>query len=172
MIKNEKDKLIEEFSRFYDEQKAREAAEDILKGEQILRDNAAPSAGDALKAKIRLRMRHQLAQKQRSNRLWMLNKIAAAAAVIIIVFAVSIRQKGTDNIAPPAGSGGVVVASHFSDTEWAGEDIELSLLAAQIEQAEAELVTLHSNYGGGDVTELIDELETDLIETESEFWKG
>ena len=60
---------------------------------------------------------------------------------------------------------------------WESEDVtvddqSLSVLAAEIEQIESELLAVQSYENGDDLADDIEELEMELIEINTDFWKG
>jgi hypothetical protein len=99
--------------------------------------------------------------------------VAGVAAAILIVAAVSLQlfEKGTPR------HGEVVYASLIPTAIWESDDItadddDLAVFSAQIEQIEDEVTALQSGEGTGNGDSTITDLETELIEINSDFWKG
>jgi len=169
-MKNKTSENIEElFSRFLESKQASEAADDIRKGEQLLRDNPAPEPDYILIENIKRTMAQKSIRQTRAAGLHKLvyRAVAVAAAIIIVLV---ISQKISDNnIEVPAQMFAV-------ETEWernvASVDATISLLSDEIEQAQNALLGISSMTGSFNAINSADELETDLIEISSDFWKG
>ena len=169
-MKNKTSENIEElFSRFLESEQARDAADDIRKGEQLLRDNPAPEPDYILIENIKRQMAEKSIRQTRAAGLHKLvyRAVAVAAAIIIVLV---ISQKISDNnIEVPAQMFAV-------ETEWernvASVDATISLLSDEIEQAQNALLGISSMTGSFNAINSADELETDLIEISSDFWKG
>ena len=116
-------------------------------------------------------MRLQGSREHRSKRI--IYQLAGAAATIVIA-ATLILQLFDKN--PPA-NGDIYQASLIPTAIWESDDIaaddeNLAVFTAQIEQIEDEVLTLQS---GGETTNgesTLAELEMELIEINSDFWKG
>ncbi len=172
-MNNKTNENIEElFSRFLEGEDARQAADDIRKGEQILRDNPAPEPDYILIENIKRQMAQKSARQTRAVGLHrVIYRAAAVAAAIIIVLGIS--QKISDNGGridigdPPI----VKVKETQWDREVASMNASISLLSEEIEQSQNALLGISSTTGINLINSA-DELETDLIEIASDFWKG
>ncbi len=165
--------LRELFEKFFDAEQAESCVEDVQKAEQIFREHPAPEPDDMLIANIKaeIAMRLQAARAHRFRRI--IYEVAGAAAAIIIVAAVSLQLFEKD--AP--GPGGTVYASLIPTAIWESDDIaaddeDLAVFTAQIEQIEDEVQALQSGEDTGNGDSTIAELEMELIEINSDFWKG
>ena len=167
--------LRELFEKFFDAEQAESCVEDIQKAEQILREHPAPEPDDMLIANIKaeIAMRLPAVRAHRFKR--MIYEVIGAAAAILIVAAVSLQLFQNP---PPAGTGEVsYVASLIPTAIWESDDIaaddeDLVVFTAQIEQIEDEVTTLQSGEDTGNGDNTIAELEMELIEINSDFWKG
>ncbi|MGB2862048.1 MAG: hypothetical protein WBC05_01875 [Sedimentisphaerales bacterium] len=165
--------LRELFEKFFDAEQAESCVEDIQKAEQIFREHPAPEPDDMLIANIKaeIAMRLQAARAHRFRRI--LYEVAGIAAAIIIVAAVSLQLFEKDTTGP----GDVVYASLIPTAIWESDDItaddeDLAVFTAQIEQIEDEVLALQSGEDTGNGDSTIAELEMELIEINSDFWKG
>ena len=168
---NDKDKNFDELlTRFYNEADAQQAKDDIKSGDKLLASFPAPAPSVELIDNIKAKINAKLAQRPR--RLYY--KVAAAAAVaamiiIIINLLPPARPSETPQITMTAGT--VLDDSGiFSET-----DADLALLSAEFEQLETSLLALRldeTENGSGRITDYINDLETQLIEIETIFWKG
>jgi hypothetical protein len=115
-------------------------------------------------------MRLQASRAHRIKRI--IYEAVGAAAVILIVATVSLLLFEK---APPGGR--VNYASLLPTEIWESDDItaddeELAVFNAQIEQIEDEVQALQSGEDTGNGDNTITELEMELIEIKSDFWKG
>ena len=165
--------LRELFEKFFDAEQAESCVEDIQKAEQIFREHPAPEPDDMLIANIKaeIAMRLPAARAHRFRRI--IYEVAGVAAAILIVAAVSLQlfQKGTPK------NGDVVYASLIPTAIWESDDIaiddeDLAVFTAQIKQIEDEVQALQSGEDTGNSDSALVELEMELIEINSDFWKG
>ena len=161
--------LRELFERFVDAGQAKEAAEDIERGEQLLRRWPAPEPRAELLALIKAEMGARLAHR-RSHRLrWFASRAAGIAAAIVIAASV---WTGVNRDAGP----GVMGASLIPTAIWEGENIEvddlrLASLNAEVEGIENEVRALQQDESRSSES-AVDEVEMELLEIDGEFWKG
>jgi hypothetical protein len=167
-----KENLRELFEKFFDAEQAESCVEDIQKAEQILRKHPAPEPDDMLIANIKaeIAMRLQVSRAHRLRRI--IYEVLGAAAVILFVAAVSLQLFEKD---PPSGI--VNYASIIPTAIWESDDIavddeELAVFTVQIEQIEDEVLALQSGEDTGNGDSTLTELEMELIEINSDFWKG
>ena len=165
--------LRELFEKFFDAEQAESCVEDIQKAEQIFREHPAPEPDDMLIANIKaeIAMRLQAAKAHRFRRI--IYEVAGAAAAILIVAAVSLQLFEK---APP-GPGDRNYTSLIPTAIWESDDIaaddeDLAVFTSQIEQIEDEVQALQSGEDTGNGDSTIVELEMELIEINSDFWKG
>ena len=167
-MKNEnKEELRSLLAQFYDEAEARQAADDIEAGERIFTSFPAPEPAETVKWRIKAAMAKTAREKRKVSLHRNVYRVMAAAAVIIIMLAVSTKKIDNGTINGPespmvvidTGAGGVM-------------DAKAVILAEEIEQAENKLRSIE--FGQTNDTELnvVDELETDYITIASDFWKG
>jgi hypothetical protein len=165
--------LRELFEKFFDAEQAGNCVEDIQKAEQILRDNPAPEPDDMLIANIKaeIAMRLPAARAHRFRRI--VYEVVGMAAAVLVVAAVSLQLFQTH----PPGNGEVVYASLIPTAIWESNDIaaddeDLAVFTTQIEQIEDEVLALQSGEDTGNGDSTLAELEMELIEINSDFWKG
>jgi len=166
--------LRELFEKFFDAEQAESCVENIRKAEKIFRDHPAPEPDDMLIANIKaeIAMRLQGSRAHRIRRI--IYEVVGAAAVIFFVAAVSLQlflQKDTPQ------NGDFIQASIIPTEIWEGDDItidddNLAVFTAQIEQIEEEVIALQSGKETGNGDSTLTELEMELIEINSDFWKG
>ncbi|MCX5634563.1 MAG: hypothetical protein NTW55_01790, partial [Planctomycetota bacterium] len=83
--------LEELFGRFLDGKEAKDAAEDISKGEQILRGHPASVPDDVLLADIKGKIAKALSKKKANTFKWAVYRVSAVAAAFIILAAISVK---------------------------------------------------------------------------------
>jgi len=161
--------LRELFERFVDAGQAKEAAEDIERGEQLLRRWPAPEPRAELLALIKAEMGTRLAHR-RSHRLRLFASRAAGIAAAIVI-AASVWTGVNRDAGPRA-----IVASLIPTAIWEGEnivldDLGLASLSAEVDGIENEVRALQEN-GSRSSESTVDEVEMELLEIDGEFWKG
>ena len=123
-----------------------------------------------LVAEIKVAMAESLhRQKARAHRR-MVYKLVAAAAAVLVLAGVSVKLSITTRSVPPK-----TIA--MSEVMWESDDIaaddaELAVLAAEIEQIESEIMALQLADNGGNGYGAVTDLEIELVEINSDFWKG
>ncbi|MCK4294314.1 MAG: hypothetical protein KAY65_14040 [Planctomycetes bacterium] len=163
--------LRELLGRFVEAERAREMAEDIERGEQILGRHPAPEPSLDVLLGIKAQMGARLAyQRKRHHFRQIALKIATAAAVIIFV-GIGIRSldRQPGNVVEHFTAGFIPTAIWESDNI-AADDLHLASFAAEIERIENEVkALLLGESSNGEST--LDELETELREIEGSFWE-
>ncbi|MCH8120495.1 MAG: hypothetical protein IIC00_12295 [Planctomycetes bacterium] len=165
--------LKELFEKFLDAEQAESCAEDVQKAEQILREHPAPEPDDMLIANIKA----EIAMRLPAGRTYVFKQIAykvvGIAAAVIILTAIGLRlfEKGNGEPGP------VVYASIISTAIWESDDIaavdaNLAIFTVEIEQIENELLALRLGEDDGNGDRSVTELEMELIQINSDFWKG
>jgi hypothetical protein len=165
--------LDELLARFMDAGQAKDAAEDIRAGDRVFAENPAPPPEPALIAKINtaisttLQINRSIAFRRR------IYKMTAVAAAFIIFASLSVRI-----FEPPAiHQGGAAYAAIIPAAVWEGDDIiaddaELATISAAMDQIEGEMLAVQDGEGGFEGYDELLDLESELIDIESDFWKG
>ena len=161
------------FEKFFNPEQAERAAEDVRKGEQILGEHPAPKPNDELIAGIKSEIAEALLHRKATALRRTAYKAVAVAAVFIILAVVSVKLFEEGGGEPER----LVTASIIPKAVWESEDIaaddaDLAVLTAEIEQIEGETMALRLGENGGNGNNAITELEIELMEIDSDFWKG
>lgn len=173
MNNRNEENLTELFEKFFDAEQAKSFTEDIQKAEQILCEHPAPEPDDMLIADIKAEIAMRLpAERARHFRRMVYNVIGIAAAIVILA-AISVQLLVEGGKKP----GEVSYASLISAAIWDSDDItaddeNLAIFTAEIEEIEEEVLDLQSGEDTGNGNRTITELEMELIEINSDFWKG
>jgi hypothetical protein len=166
--------LKELIERFFDAERAESCGEDFRKAEQILREYPAPEPDDMLIANIKAEIAMRLGSRKATRLRRLLCDVAGVAAAIVILAAVSMQLF----VEPDGHRGnGVYTASIIATAVWesddiAADDVDLAVFTAEIEQIENEVLTLQAGEEAGESESTLTELETELAEINSDFWKG
>ena len=164
-----KENLKELLAGFMDAGSARQAKEDIEKGDELLCHWSAPQPGDVVLAEVKkkvaaaVRRRHRIALQRR---IW---AAAGVAAAIVIVSVLALRLSERQTVGPTA----IVIPERV----WEGSDItkddaDIVVLAAEVETIENELAGAQLNDTSSNGNTAISDIETELIEINGNFWKG
>lgn len=165
--------LKELFERFFSPEEAARALQDVQQGEQILRCNPAPEPDRQLIAAIKYDVGQALAARRRTRTLWTLAYRVAVAATIIIAVAIGTRMLQKSRPAPSD----IHYAAFLPRAIWESDDITahdagLSVLTAEIQQIEDEMLGLESGGRRSNGDNLMVELEVQFVEIGRDFWKG
>jgi len=139
------------FERFVGGEQADEAAADIRKGEQILQKHPAPGPDDKLITDIKAKTAEAILQNKPNAFKNTAYKVAAVAAVIVIVTALAVTFSPKGDEAERIDSASIVPAAVWDSENIAADDEDLAILTA-----EKELM----------------KLEMELVEINGDFWKG
>jgi hypothetical protein len=167
--------LKELFERFFDAEQAEKCLEDVQKAEQILHEYPAPEPDDMLLANIKAEIAMRLPAKRPNVFTHVGYKIANVAAAVIFLAAVSMSlfEKDSNQSRPREVSlAAIIPVAVWESDDIAADDMDLAGYTVEIEQIEDELMALQSGEGGHDSESAVTEMEMELMETESEFWKG
>jgi hypothetical protein len=171
-MSREKENLEELFKKFVDSAQAAKLAEDISEGERILRQFSAVEPRDGLRREIKAKIRDTLQRNRKGFKRFAV-KVAAVAAGFIILAAV---VEGLFEKKLYEGKK-VLYASILPEKIWESDDIirddaDLAILLAEVKEIEEDALAVRLNENGGNGHSEVEELEMELIEINSEFWKG
>jgi hypothetical protein len=152
--------------RFLDSSQAREAGDDIRAGEQLLRNVPAPVPTRETLARVKSEIRAALWRRYRVRQV--VRRSLAVAAVIAFA-TIGLLERG------PVGRPAVFQVTLLPAAIWdsdnlAADDLDVVYFTTEVHQIEAQLVALDDGeavgYGPAD------EIETELAQIETEYWKG
>ncbi|MHC4509467.1 MAG: hypothetical protein ACYTAO_11000 [Planctomycetota bacterium] len=166
-----RENLKELVERFFEAGQAESCLEDFQKAEQILREHPGPLPDDMLigniKAEIAMRLPARRARLFR-RKLWEAAGIAATIAVLAL-FGTQLFDEPSEQ---PAFRAALIPAAIWESNNIAADDADLAVFSTEIEQIKNEVTALESGEDAGDADSTIAELEMELIEINSDFWKG
>jgi len=173
MISRNEENLKDLFEKFFDSEQAEQAVEDIHKAEQILREYPSPEPDDQLIANIKTDIAATLQHKKTGFPIKAVYKAAAVAAVLVLAAIIGVNLFQKDHSEPERlAKASIIPTAIWESYDIAADDADLATLTAEIEQVEGDVLSTqlgeNSSNGLGESTEL----ETELIEINSDFWKG
>jgi len=168
----EKEDLRELFERFVGAEQANEAVEDILKGEQILRDNAAPEPDARLIVSIKAQIAKELALRRAKASRWTFYRVAAVAAVIVVFASIGIKLIHREGETGQVYASSIMPAAIWESANITVDDTRLGILSAAVEEIENEFTHLQEGKNSRNGEKTIEELETELIDINSDYGKG
>lgn len=152
---------------------AEQAVEDVRKGEQILRSFSAPEPDGELIADIKAEIAARLLYKKENAFRRAIYKTMAVAAGFIILAVVSVKLFETKIVQPERPVSGSIIPKAVWESECLADDgADSAALVAEVEQIESDLLAVQLGENGSSGYEAVTELETELIEINSDFWKG
>ncbi|MGD0597179.1 MAG: hypothetical protein ABSA64_06610 [Sedimentisphaerales bacterium] len=162
--------LRELLAGFMDEAAARQTAEDIEKGEEILGAYSAPQPDERVLAEVKKNV--VVAVRRRRTVIFQRRILGAAvAAAVIVVSALVLMRYGN----PPNSQQARVVAKSvlIPSRVWEGaDDADVTVLKAEIDNIQNELSGAQSDDTSGNGGTAVGDLETELIEINGDMWKG
>ncbi len=166
--------LKELFERFLNSKQARRAVEDVQKAEQILREHPAPKPDKELIADIKVKIARALPRRKVNAFRRIAYKIAAVAAALILITAISVKlfEKSSGESGKKIATTSTMPEIIWESDDTAANDANLATLTAEVEQIESEILALQLGENNGNGYKAVTELEMELIEINSDFWKG
>ncbi|MCX5634081.1 MAG: hypothetical protein NTW93_10480 [Phycisphaerae bacterium] len=180
-FKNEN--IDELLSKFFSPDQAEQIKDDFASADSLFEKFPAPNPPPQILAEIKQRTAQQLENRNRISPLWsawgcltadalrhwttVLAKTAAVAAIVVIVSAIMLLNfSQKDSI------------QYTNDKQQASllqSDTDISAFEAEITQLKNELLAI--NLGeetgtNGILTDRVEQVELEIIETENTFWKG
>lgn len=172
MNSQNEENLKELFEKFFTDEEAQRAVEDIQKAEQILREHPAPEPDDILIANIKAEIAMRLPPRRAGVFRRIAYKAAAVAAAVIIVAAICVSLLEKADESEKAVYASIIPPAIWESDDIVTDDVDLATLTAEIEQIEDEVLALQWGENGGNGDRAVTELEMELIEIDSDFWKG
>ena len=165
--------LKELFEKFLSAEQAKQALEDVRKVEQILREHPSPQPDGKLIADIKAETASALLRRKASAFKQIAYKAAAVAAVFIILAVIGVKlfEKG-DGEHERTLYASIIPKTIWESDDIADDDADLATLIAEIEQIEGEALALQLDENDSNGNIAVTELEMELIEINSNFWKG
>lgn len=167
------EKLKDLFEKFLDSEQAEQAVNDIEEGERILHRNPAPEPSDELIAGIKAEIAGQLLHRKENTFRKAIYKTMAVAATFILFAVISVKFFEKDTSEPERMASQSTMPTAVWESECLADDsADAAALVAEVEQIESDLLAAQLGENGSNGYETVTELEMELIEINSDFWKG
>jgi len=165
--------LKELSGKFLGADEAKQATEDIRRGEELLGGHPAPEPDSQLVADIKAEIGRALVDRRANAFKRIAYKVAAVAAAIIVAAAISVKlsDRGAGETKEVV-TASIIPAAVWESDDIAVDDAELGTIVGEIEEIEGDVLALELGENGGNGYEAIEELEVELEEIEGVFWKG
>jgi hypothetical protein len=162
--------LNELFGRFLDPEQAEKAVEDIASADQILREHQAPEPSAELIADIKATITTTIAHRRINIYKTAAYKVAAVAAVIVILVFVGTRflMHQQDKFVSPT----MLSQQIWESDDIAEDDPDLAYFVSEIDQIKDEIWSIKWGENGVNGDDSLADLEMELLEINSDFWKG
>ncbi len=164
--------LKELFEKFLNAEQTEKAVEDFRTAELIFREHPAPGPDDRLIAEIKSEIAEAVSPRQVNVFRRIAYKTAVVAAAVIVIAVISVRLLDKGGGGPGRATASMIPEALWESDDISADDVELVILTAEIEQIEGEVLALELGENGGNGQADVAELEMELIEIESDFWKG
>ena len=164
--------LKELFEKFVDTKQAEGSVEDIREGDEILFEHAAPEPDKELIADIKAKIARAVLRRRAGGFKRRAYKIASVAAVFIVLAAIGVKLFESGSRSERFVTASIIPRAIWDSNNIVTDDEDLATLTAEIEQIEGELLALQLGENGRNVYGDLVELEMELIEIDSDFWKG
>jgi len=160
--------LIELLQRFMDEPTAQAAHKDIQAGERFLEAYPARTPDARLIATIKTQMAAAALRRHRIVRL-VHGSLAAAAAVIVLAL-IGLPGPGSAK-RPHMSYAAIIPAAIWESDDLTADDLDLAYFSSEIGQIETQMQALDAGESEG-ASGALDEFEDELMEIQTDFWKG
>jgi len=164
-FKNEN--IDELLSKFFSPDQAEQIKDDFASADSFFEKFPAPNPPPQILAEIKQRTAQQLENRNRISWTTVLAKTAAVAAIVVIVSAVMLLNFSQKD--------SIQYTNDKQQTSLWQSDTDISAFEAEITQLKNELLAI--NLGeetgtNGILTDRVEQVELEIIETENTFWKG
>lgn len=171
MTDRNQENLRELFEQFMDFEQAQNHAEDIEKGEQLLREYPAPEPDDMLLANIKAEIAlHILPRRAAAYKRFIYRAAAVAAAIIIFVAVGTNFLEKPGDITPGTDLQTASVFPWPDNDELTSHEANLVRLTTEIDQIENQL-DYGEDYHDNNSTVAELEIEVKVTEIAGDFWK-
>ena len=173
MSDTENENLKNLFARFVDAGEAEQAARDIDRAEAILSQYPAPEPDAAVLAKTKAAAAGALIRRKTGESKRAMYKVLAVAVVLFVAAVVAVKLFQPAPAQPPSQTvAAVIPAALWQGNDIAAEDADIAVLTAEINQVADEIASLRLGDNTANGQAGLYDLEMELIDISSDFWKG
>lgn len=161
------------FEMFVDAGEAGQAADDIDRADVILRQYPSPEPGAAVLAKTKAAAREALMRRGAVEPRRAMYKVVAVAAVLFVAAVVAVKVFQPAAVQPTSQTAAAVIPSAvWQSNDIATADADIAVLTAEVNQIADELASLRLGDDAVNGQERVYDVEMELIDISSDFWKG
>ncbi len=172
-MNNEKENLRELLASFMAPEDANKTAEDIERGEKLLRNWPAPTPSETLLAEVKQKMAVAAGRRRMVTFQRRVLELAAVAATILVVStaAIKIWENRQSTLSPDK------IVALIPDSAWEGGDVsksdaDIAVLSAEIDNVADEISNVLLSDKNGSSAAAVSDVEMQIIEVSADFWKG
>jgi hypothetical protein len=170
-VTEDNENLTELVSRFFDENRTHEIAEDIRAGEELLATFSAPAADQAVINSIKTQIKvHLETRKRQKGARTIFYRAAVAAAIVVLAIAGARHLVGPNHTTTYIAD--TAEASIWDDETGLGADEQLATLTAQVSEIEADILAVRLGEDTDKGSSVLTDLEAEMSEINGDFWKG
>jgi hypothetical protein len=166
MAQRIREDLTELFRLWLDPQKARDAAQEVRSAEEMIESYPTPLPAAATLDRVKQQMRHRVIRRRRSH---FMEGVAAVAAAILIVAGLS--QYGMPGSRSSVGLA-MLPAALWESNDIASDDVKLAYFNSEVDRLEAQVQAIESSDSDVSSTGTLDDVELELFQIDTDFWKG
>lgn len=164
--------LTELVTRFYDEPESAQVLGDITVGDELLDRNRAPEPDAGLIAAIKKQIQVRLMLRERRIFRPTVQRVAIAACLMIIAL---VGMKLLTQTRPVATGPAMAALSRIwaDDSDpLSGGDMQFALLTAEVDEINDSILRIRMDEWGTDSEAAVSELEMEIADINTDFWKG
>lgn len=158
------------FGRFFSAADSEGAAEDVRAGERIFDAYPAPVPDAELLDFIKRQIAARLVRRRRF--LLACRSLMGAAAVVVVTVIVLLGRVPAPPAAPAVSYAAIIPAAVWESDDVTADDFELMYFNSEIQRIEAQMQALQSGDGEVSPAGSVEDIEMELMQIETEFWKG
>lgn len=162
------DNLRELFERFMGPAEAESAAQDIRDADETLKAYPAPEPRAETIVGIKLQIATKLSSGRKSAHLLRRALGAAAAVIVLAILALLGRAPQTG---PAISHAALIPATIWESDDISSDDMQIAYFASEIRHIEAQVHALEAGHGQDTGAGTLHEVETELMEINTDFWK-
>jgi hypothetical protein len=163
MAKRIREDLTELFRLSLNPQEAQDAVKDVEVADEMIEAHPAPLPVPAVLDRIKQQVRLRSIHRRRTH--FMEGAAAVAAAIMIVV--------GLSQFGPSRTRGfASLPAALWESNDIASDDLKLAYLNSEVDRLEAQIQAIDSGESESTGVSTLDDLELELFQIDTDFWKG
>lgn len=171
-FKNKNENIDSLLSKFFPPDQTEQIKNNFASADALFEKFPAPNPSEQTTTEIKQKIAQQLKNRKHISWTGVLAKTASVAAIIVAVSAILLLNHTEKDSTEYAQNKQQTSLQQNGETD---SDADISLFEAEIEQLRSELLAVNlgeENGTNGILTDRIEQIELEIIETENTFWKG